>query len=148
MRRTDDRVSFKRIGNSTRNPEKILLECHSRSIKYIGLRNSHHLIPLYPSPFKVRIHLNPSRHYGSYSRSTDSSDRKYRHWQSPPTGQSSFDTAKGTAGQTHSLGAHRSAIVPPTIVAPVDPNEPCRKRAIMTVWMFFDLSTRSDISKI
>jgi hypothetical protein len=32
-------------------------------------------------------------------------------------------------------------MVSPTIVAPVDPNlkEPCRTRATMTVWIFFDL---------
>ena len=30
-------------------------------------------------------------------------------------------------------------MVPPTIVAAVDPNAPCKKRATITVWIFFAL---------
>jgi len=41
--------------------------------------------------------------------------------------------------KTYSWGPHMSAIVPPTITAPVEPNPPARNRAIMTVWMFLDL---------
>ncbi len=32
-----------------------------------------------------------------------------------------------------------SAMVPPTMVAHVEPKPPCRKRAMITVWMFFAL---------
>ena len=41
--------------------------------------------------------------------------------------------------KTYSLDDHISEIVPPTIVAPVDPNAPCKNRATMTVSIFFAL---------
>jgi hypothetical protein len=40
---------------------------------------------------------------------------------------------------THSRVDQISAIVPPTIVAVVDPQQPCRNRARITVWTFFAL---------
>ena len=41
--------------------------------------------------------------------------------------------------KTYSLDDHISEIVPPTIVAPVDPNAPCKNRATMTVSIFLAL---------
>ena len=48
-------------------------------------------------------------------------------------------TGEVKAKKTYSLVDHISAIVPPTMVAAVDPNEPCKKRATITVWIFFAL---------
>lgn len=41
--------------------------------------------------------------------------------------------------RTYSETGQISAIVPPTIVAPVDANEPCKNRPTITVWIFFAL---------
>lgn len=41
--------------------------------------------------------------------------------------------------EAHSLGPHISAIVPPTIVEPVEPKDPWKNRAMRTVWIFLDL---------
>lgn len=40
---------------------------------------------------------------------------------------------------TDSRGSHMSAIVPPTMMAPVEPEPPAINRATRTVWMFLDL---------
>ena len=50
--------------------------------------------------------------------------------------------------KTYSLVDHISEIDPPTIVAPVDPNAPCKKRATMTVSIFFDLVKGEEVSRL
>jgi hypothetical protein len=45
---------------------------------------------------------------------------------------------RSTVGN-YSCGAQMSAMVPPTMVLPVEPNAPDRKRATITVCTFLDL---------
>jgi hypothetical protein len=97
-------------------------------------RYAHAMYPLYPSPSHVWGCLNICSGYGSYSEAGNCSQRVHPHEESA-AGRYRLERVAIMSMITHSLGAQMSAIDPPTMVAPVDPNAPLRKRPTITVVM-------------
>ena len=62
--------------------------------------------------------------------------------------KSSSIIGKSYYQESYSLVNHISEIVPPTIVAPVDPNAPCKKRATMIVSIFLALVGSEEVSHL